>query len=55
MYVTKCLVGTSIYYFTITPHLTSLKANKTALSMYYYLSCGCGKTPDKSNQMKGLF
>lgn len=45
-----CLVGTSTYYFTITLHLTSLKANETALSVYYYLPYDCDKLLAKASK-----
>lgn len=45
-----CLVGTSTYYFTVTLHLTSLKANETALSVYYYLSYDCDKLLTKASK-----
>lgn len=45
-----CLVGTSTYYFTITLYLTSLKANETALSVYYYLPYDCDKLLAKASK-----
>lgn len=50
VYIHICLVGTSTYYFTITLHLTSLKANETALSVYYYLSYDCDKLLAKASK-----